>query len=135
VSLSLRNQQARFYAPSTSNDAGYPSTTYVTDGVYHPCRLTETRGQERLTTGAGAFLTRGVLELPDELTVSTDMLVEVDGLCYAVRGITRRHALRCLQLDVEWTDQAVAAAQSTLNGAGLLDGSGALDGTNPTITP
>lgn len=135
MSISLRNQQARFYTASTSNDAGYPSTMYVTDGQYYRCRLTETRGQERLTTSAGAFVTRGVLELADELTVSTDMLVEVDGLRYAVRGITRRHALRCLQLDVEWTDQAVAGAQSTLNGAGLLDGSGTLSGINPTITP
>ena len=135
MTLSLRNQQARFYTASTSNDGGYASSTYVTDGVYHACRLTETRGSERLTTSAGAFVTHGVLELADELTVSTNMLVEVDGLRYAVRGITRRHSLRCLQLDVEWTDQAVQGAQSTVSGAGLLDGSLALDGTLPSLTP
>lgn len=108
MSISARQQTCLIYTPTVTNDGGYASPTYSTNGTLYFCRLVEKGTRERMATDKINGTTTAVLELADELTVTNDSLFVVSGLTYRITGVTRRPLRRVNQFAVEWIDQPVA---------------------------
>lgn len=124
----------RIYTPSESNDAGYAVTRFVTDGALYFCRLTEQSVRERMATGQIDVSTAAMLEVSDEITLSLTSVVQVAGLNYRLRGVTRRPLRHVNQYAVEWMDDPMDTTESLWDGAWILDGSRQLAGLNPSLT-
>lgn len=106
MSISSRSATLVIYAPTVTNDGGYASSSYATDGTEYFCRVVESSVRERMATGQPADATTALVELADEITVPRNALFRINGLTYRIRGQTRRPAKRMVQYTVEWLDQA-----------------------------
>lgn len=108
MSLSSRAQTLTIYTPVVTNDGGYASPSYTTDGTEYFCRVVESSVRERMATGQPAGATTALVELADEIVVPRDALFRLNGLTYRIRGATRRPMKRIVQYTVEWLDQPFA---------------------------
>ena len=132
MTLSLRNQRADVYAPSSVTDGGYLLQTYIATGVTYWCRVVRGQSRERTLAGAPIHQDTSLIEFGDEAVIPVNGAVSIEGTTYRIIAQTRRPSLRVTMVEAEALEAPVfPIAQTAAGGTYAADGTLTATGLAP----